>query len=177
MTDAARSGLVLYGVVSKPHGLDGSVKVTALSGDASALASLSRVFVNATGADGGRQFRIKNAKVAGSSAVLSLEGVGTVEDAGALRGARLFVEEKDLPEPEEGEYYNFRLIGLAVTDGGAEIGTVKEIVQSGLQSVLVAEGADGRETLIPMVEKFIEEIDIERGTVAVRNVAMLAERE
>ena len=168
--------LIEYGGITKPRGLRGEVKVVAFSGDASALGSVSRVFIKPAGANKARPFEITGGKINGSGAVLSLAGVGTREDADGLRGAVLMVAESDLPEPGEGEHYNFRLIGLAVSEGGATVGSVTEIVQSGGHSVLVVTDAGGGEILIPMTERFIEEIDEAGGTVSVKNTGALRER-
>ena len=168
--------LIEYGRITKPRGLRGEVRVVAFSGDASALETISRVFIKPEGADAPRPFEVTDRKVSGSGAELSLAGVDTRAGADGLRGAALMVTAEDLPEPGEGEYYNFSLIGLAVTEGGTPVGTVTEIVQSGGQSVLVVTD-NGGEILIPMAEKFVERIDEAGGTVAVKNTAVLrAER-
>lgn len=168
--------LIEYGRVTKPRGLRGGVRVAALSGDASALKTVSRIFIKPEGETAARPFEITDGKVGGSDAVLFLAGVGTRESADGLRGAVVFVAEKDLPEPEDGEYYNFRLIGLAVLEDGVSVGTVAEIVQSGGHTVLVVTDTGGGETLIPFSEKFIETVDGKGGTVTVKNTAALREQ-
>ena len=165
--------LIEYGKITKPRGLRGEVRVVAFSGDASALETASRVFVKPEGADAPRPFEITDRKVSGAYAVLTFAGVDTREGSDGLRGASVMVAAQDLPEPGEGEYYNFSLIGLAVAEGGKPLGAVTEIVQGGGQSVLVVTDGGGGEILIPMAEKFIERIDGEGGTVVVKNTAAL----
>ncbi len=162
--------LIDYGRIAKPQGLKGGLKIVPFSGDAEGLRFACRVFIGI--ADGGepQSFDITESAVAGKSAVIKLAGVETKEDAEKFRGLRVMVAVSDLPETPEGEYYNFQLVGLlAVSENGAEIGKVESVLQSGMQSVLVISKKDG-ELLVPMVEKFVRDVDIEAGTVTVGNM-------
>jgi 16S rRNA processing protein RimM len=97
---------------------------------------------------------------------LSFGGFSTVEDVAFLLGKELFVREEDLPRLEEGEYYEYQLIGLEVTTvEGSHLGKVRSLMRTGAGDILVVEGE--RELMIPMVEGFIIDIDVSRGTVRV----------
>ncbi len=97
---------------------------------------------------------------------LSFRGFSTVEEVSFLVGKELFVREADLPRLEEGEYYEYRLIGLEVTTvQGLHLGKVRSFMHTGASDILVVEGE--RELLIPMVEEFIIDIDVDRGTIRV----------
>lgn len=165
--------LVDYGKIAKSHGLDGALRIVPFSGDAAGLLSLGRIFISLGGGDP-QGFRITDRTVRGKSAVVKLAGVDTKDGAERFRGSRVMVDASDLPETEDGEYYNFQLVGLlAVGEDGGEIGTVESVLQSGMQSVLVISKKSGGELLVPMVEKFIAYIDIEKGTTTVRNTGLL----
>jgi len=97
---------------------------------------------------------------------LSFQGFSTIEDAAFLVGKELFVREEDLPRLEEGEYYEYQLIGLEVTTlQGSYLGRVRSLMHTAAGDILVVEGE--RELMIPMVEGFIIDIDVSRGTVRV----------
>ncbi len=97
---------------------------------------------------------------------LSFRGFSTVEEVSFLVGKELFVREEDLPRLEEGEYYEYQLIGLEVTTvQGSRLGKVRSLMHTGASDILVVEGE--REVMIPMVEGFIVDIDVSGGTVRV----------
>ncbi|HNT44517.1 MAG TPA: ribosome maturation factor RimM [Syntrophorhabdaceae bacterium] len=97
---------------------------------------------------------------------LSFQGFSTVEEVSFLVGKELFVREEDLPRLEEGEYYEYQLIGLEVTTvQGSRLGKVRSLMHTGASDILVVEGES--ELMIPMVEGFIIDIDVSGGTVRV----------
>ncbi len=60
-----------------------------------------------------------------------------------------------------GEHYWFELVGCRVeATSSGEIGTVKEIWETGAHDVLVIERPDGRQVLLPAVREFLREIDV-----------------
>jgi 16S rRNA processing protein RimM len=72
-----------------------------------------------------------------------------------------------LPETDEGEYYWVDLIGLrVVTDDGAELGTLREIIETGSNDVYVVQGRE-KEYLIPALADVVSSIDLEAGTMTV----------
>ena len=81
----------------------------------------------------------------------------------------VYITEEDLEELPEGMYYVKDLIGLKVVDTGSygEIGTVKDVLQNTSQDVYVVKTPSGREIMIPAVEEFIKDIDIEGGVLTV----------
>lgn len=72
--------------------------------------------------------------------------------AASLIGAEIQVDRSQLPDPDDGEFYWFDLVGLAVRNlEGAALGTVAEVTSNGAQDVLVIR--DGEvERLIPFVQ-------------------------
>jgi 16S rRNA processing protein RimM len=84
--------------------------------------------------------------------------------AEALRGARIFVARSSFPSAEKDEYYWVDLIGLDVVNReGLALGTVKELLSTGAQTVLVLEySQDGKpqERMIPFVSVYIDEVDL-----------------
>ncbi|MEZ5694583.1 MAG: ribosome maturation factor RimM [Altererythrobacter sp.] len=82
-----------------------------------------------------------------------------VSDRGAaekLRGTTLTVNRADLPALEEGEYYHADLIGLAVvTDAGAPVGTVANMLNYGATDLVEIEKPDAKRFLVPMTEQAV----------------------
>jgi 16S rRNA processing protein RimM len=102
---------------------------------------------------------------------VQFEGIETLEEASLLVNKELFVREDDLGALEEGEYYEYQLIGLDVINMKEEkIGTVESILHTGANDVIVVAGAKG--LTVPLVEGFIVEIDVKKGVVCVDEEAL-----
>jgi 16S rRNA processing protein RimM len=92
--------------------------------------------------------------------VIAIEGVETMTDAEALAGLELRVPRDTLAALPPGTYYHHDLVGCAVeTIGGAAIGTVTAVEDSGGPSRLVVNGARG-EVLIPLAVDICRAIDV-----------------
>jgi len=101
--------------------------------------------------------------------VLSLGGVASRAVAEELRGAEVAIRERDAAPLEEGEYFIHQLYGLTVVDeSGAEIGRVREVLETGANEVLVVARPDQPELLIPMIHDVVQELDIAGSRVVVR---------
>ena len=72
------------------------------------------------------------------------------------------MELEDLPEKSDGTYYHFELIGLEVVDqDGNKIGVVKSIDKTLANEIVRVEREDMKDALIPYVDAFILDIDME----------------
>jgi 16S rRNA processing protein RimM len=94
-------------------------------------------------------------------------GCDTPEQADRLRGAAVAVSRAEFPPVGEGEVYWVDLIGARVVNRrGVELGTVSEVLSSGMQELLEVR-RDGRALLVPMVDRYIDEIDLVQRAVRV----------
>ena len=90
-----------------------------------------------------------------------------LKDAAALRGA-VALYRKDFPEAEENEYYWVDLIGCEVVNKeGQSIGQVKGMIDNGVHDILNVKRADGKEVLIPFVEDYLAEVNVEAKKIVV----------
>ena len=95
------------------------------------------------------------------------QGIDTPEDAAALRGA-VALYRKDFPEAEENEYYWVDLIGCEVVNKeGQSIGQVKGMIDNGVHDILNVKRADGKDVLIPFVEDYLAEVNVEAKKIVV----------
>jgi 16S rRNA processing protein RimM len=138
------------GRVGRPHGLDGSFHVTRAIPDL--LAAALTVEVN------GRVARIERRAGTPERPILRLEGCSRREDAEALRGAALRVDEALAPL-EADEYWAHELEGCTVHDGPEEVGVVRRMIALPSCEVLEVEQAGGADVLVPMVRDAIRSID------------------
>jgi 16S rRNA processing protein RimM len=140
------------GRVGRPHGLDGSFHVTRAIADLIAAADTVEL--------DGRVMRIERRAGTPDRPILRLEGCTRREDAEALRGATLRVDEALAPTGED-EYWAHELAGCTVHDGAREVGVVRRMLALPSCEVLEVEQPDGGEVLVPLVHDAIRSIDRE----------------
>ena len=159
------TGWVCVGVVTKPKGVRGEVRIksfTAAPTDFVAYGPVHR------GPDGpvvafelrGSQRDMVTARVA---------GVADRNGAEALRGAKLYVPRAALPEVmEDDEYYLTDLVGLAVelVDGTAW-GTVHALHDFGAGDILEVARAEGETVMLPFTRETVPVVDISGGRLVV----------
>lgn len=104
----------------------------------------------------------------GSRLTVLFDGCQTREDAEALRGLWLHCDIQGDPEDPE-EFYDHQLEGLAVIVGGAEVGTVREVLHLPGQDLLEVDVA-GRQVLVPFVEQIVPIVDLDAGRIEVTDV-------
>ena len=78
------------------------------------------------------------------------------------------MELNDLPEKEDGSYYNFELIGLNVCDeDNNTLGIVKSIEKTKANDVIRVEREIGKDLLIPFVDAFVVDIDMDEEKMVI----------
>lgn len=168
--DDASAPLVVLGRVVGAHARTGALRVRWLGDGPEHLLAVDRVLLGAADdAAGARSYRVEAARSGRSGEVrLELAGVDDREEAEALAGLSVLGRPAQLPALAEGEYYWFEWIGCRVEDaGGAPIGTLTELWETGGHDVLVVEAADGRRLLLPAAEELLKEVDIEGRRIAI----------
>ena len=88
-------------------------------------------------------------------------------------GMDIYIDAKDLPKLEDGEFYWSQLEGLKViTKEGVLLGKVSQLMETGANDVLVVRGCEGsydrEERLIPYVpDQFVLNIDLDKQEMVV----------
>jgi 16S rRNA processing protein RimM len=100
--------------------------------------------------------------------ILKFAGYDTMTAAEGLVGGRLVISEADALELEEDEFYQYELIGATVvTLEGRVVGSVVRLLETGSAVLLVVEGDDKREALIPFVDEICTEVDVNARRIIV----------
>jgi 16S rRNA processing protein RimM len=107
----------------------------------------------------GRETRIERRAGADAAPIIRLEGIGSRNEAEALRGTQLSVDRRDAPALGDGEYWARELEGCEVTDDGRVIGTVERLLVLPSCEALEVRSAGGEQVLVPMVKDAIRSID------------------
>ncbi|MBS0965189.1 16S rRNA processing protein RimM [Acetobacter okinawensis] len=154
--------LILIGVVGKPHGVRGLVRVHSYAADAAALEDYA--FLQDTQ---GRTWSLRWCGADGVAEIKDADGKPLADRtaAQALVNTRLYVPRSSLPEPEEEEFYHADLIGMEAFEKGLSLGRVIMVHDYGAGASL--ELSDG--SLIPFTKACVPEVRLdERSVVIVR---------
>ena len=107
----------------------------------------------------------------GKSVILRLEGFDDRDRATSLIGTEIGVSRDELPKPDDGHYYWSDLTGLTVVRrDGTELGTIKEMLETGAHDVMVVQSKkEGeQERLIPFVSnEIVINVDLDAKRVDV----------
>jgi 16S rRNA processing protein RimM len=115
---------------------------------------------------GWRKYRVLEGKVHGQTLLAELEGVDDRTASEALKGLEVAVDRAEFPEADEGEYYWDDLIGAEVVNTeGVHLGRVEGLLETGAHDVLRVVGE--RERLIPFVDAYVREVDMEAKRILV----------
>ena len=149
--EATRDGWVAVGRIGRPHGLSGAFVVEDASEAPERFAPGARVYLDREPAT------VVEAKRAGGRLVVRLDRPG-------VRGAALELPASALPEPAEGAYYVFQLVGVLVEEeGGRRLGRVENVEPGVANDVLRLDtGID-----LPLVEDCVRRVDLEAGRILV----------
>jgi 16S rRNA processing protein RimM len=159
--------LVAVAKILRPRGLRGEAVAEVLTDFPERFENLDRVTAVLPNGER-RDLILENAWFQKERVVLKFTGLGTVEDAEALRDAEICIDESEAVELEEGEFFDWQLEGCeAVSIEGEPVGKVREVLRTGGTEVLVVDTADGREVLIPFAESICTEVDIEGKRITV----------
>ncbi|NTU92156.1 MAG: 16S rRNA processing protein RimM [Chlorobiaceae bacterium] len=159
--------LYLTGIVLKPKGLKGELKVQPVTDFPESFLKRRELYIGKTPEDAVPR-RIVSAKLNQGFAWIVFEGIGSREEAEAVAGYQLFVPDRDLlPLPDDRAYIH-DLIGLEVHDEtGSRIGVVSDLLQMPASDVYEIDTGK-RKVLVPAVEDFVEEIDLRKGIMVLR---------
>ena len=152
------------GHVIAPFGLQGWIKIHPYTETVDALTDYATWWLGKNGVY--TEYRVLEAKTHTSEVVAKLPGIDDRDAAFSLRGMEIAVPRAKLPKAKRDEYYWTDLIGLKVVNTeGLTFGTVKTILATGANDVLVVEG--DQERLIPFLRHVIHKVDLENGTIQV----------
>lgn len=160
---------VIIGEITRPHGVQGAVRVTMHTDYPHRFDSLAEVWVGRDDAEP-RRMDFTLAGRQKKQIICSLGGIESREAAEKLRGMLLMIPREEAAQLPPGHYYIFDLVGLAVyTVNGEYLGRLKEVLQPGANDVYVVEAAaSGKDILLPAIQDVILDVDLSRGRMSVR---------
>jgi len=153
------ASMVTVGRVVRPHGRRGEVVVESETdfGDERFKVGQTLYWQPASAVE---PVRVTASRPYDARWVVALEGVGTIDEAEAVRGRELRIPTTALKPLGPGTYYTHDLVGCRVeTVDGRLVGEVGD-VQFGSGAPLLVVGGSQAEVLVPMVEHICRTIDV-----------------
>lgn len=155
---------VVVGRLGRPHGIRGEVTVEIRTDEPELrFAPGSSVFLA-----NGKSIEIQSTRWHQNLLLVKFAGIDDRNGSETLRGniVEVEVDENELPEFDD-EFYDRQLVGLRVVENGSQIGVVEEVLHLPGQDLLSIKLNDGREMLLPFIEQFVPEIDIDKDQIIV----------
>lgn len=158
--------LLQIGVITSTHGIKGEVKVFPTTDDNNRFKKLKECFIEYKNEL--IPVKAKGCKFFKNMVILRFEGIDDINDVEKYKQCKLFVDREHAVPLEEDEYYMTDLIDMSVvTEDGASIGTLKEIIPTGANDVYVVVDEAGKELLLPAIKECILLVDMEQRKMLV----------
>ena len=168
MTTEAMEDFFRIGVITRPHGVLGEMKVYPVTDDIKRFKGMKEILM---GPPEGQKGDLSTVKVEGvrfqkNMVLLKLSGIESPEEARKLSQYQLYVKREDAIPLSDGEYYVSDLIGLTVlSEKGEKLGILKDVLKTAANDVYVVKGE--REILVPAVKEYVLSIDLPKGEMTV----------
>ena len=157
MQDTFKIGLIL-----KPQGIRGELKVQSLSSDINRFNNLKEVIID------DNIYRIRKTKIAMDTVFVALDGVNDRNTAETFRGKFLCVKREDAIALKENEYFIADLIGANVSDENGKVGKITEIT-SAKTDIFTVLCDNGKVLRFPFLKDLLVDVDVEKGEVKVKS--------
>jgi len=155
---------ILMGVVGRPHGVRGLVRVHSYTADPADLAGYGPLVD-----DAGRAWTLAW-RASGVAELRGADGQALDGRAAAERlvNTKLYVDRGRLPPPDDGEFYLADLVGMAALDpAGVTIGRVTVVHDYGAGTSLEIERPGAPALLVPFTHACVPHVDPAAGTLLV----------
>lgn len=169
---------IVLGEIMGPHGLDGEVRVRIASDDPEPILDAEAVWLGRDATDPeARRVRVKGCGLGRKGEVrVRFDGISNREAVSRLVGLVVTAPSSQLPTLPEGDYYWYQLIGCRVeSESGEQVGTVREIWETGAHDVLMVEDEEGVRRLIPTAAALMKSVDLQSRRIVVADLPGLLE--
>jgi len=165
--------IVYIGKVIKAHGLKGRIVVFAYAEDLKSFTPGRKVLIGSE--NDYRECTIRKIEGNSRSLKVELEDVKDRNEAESFVSRQIFIEQKQLDELPENQYYVFELIGCSVkTRDGTLLGVVDDVATNPGNDLLQVK-KHGRIFFIPVVKEIVKDINLQEREIVVENIEGLFE--
>lgn len=149
------------GIIVKPQGIKGEVKIQPLTDDINRFNKLQEVIIDQ------KTYKVLKATIGGGVVFLSLSGITDRNTAETMRGKLLRVTRENAIPLEEGRYFIADIIDCIVkTDLGEVIGQIIDVT-SARTDVFTVKCENGRIMRFPFLKDLVQSVEIDKKSVTV----------
>lgn len=161
---------LIIGKILRPHGVKGELRVKVMSDYPERVRELETVFV---GDDPQRPeavaYSVQAARLHQDYLLLKLKEIPDRNQAEPLRGQYVMIDLENAIPLDDDEFYLYEVIGLDVqTTGGAALGTVQDVIETGANDVYIVNSRRYGRLLLPIHGETLIHIDFEQGIITVQ---------
>lgn len=155
--------LISIGIIQKPHGIRGEVKVFPKTD------FIEERFKKGTNIildlNGKRSAQvIETVRMHKGSVLVKFKGLDSLNDVEFYHKGELFIEREQMHDLPEDEFYFVDLVDCEAFNEGEKVGIVTEVIETPAHPVLRIKSQE-RDILVPFVERFIGDVDIENKRI------------
>lgn len=156
---------IQVGKIINTHGIKGEVKILPFTDDIHRFDELKKVYIG----EYKLKLEITKVRYKDNIAILKFNNYNNINEVEKFKNQNVYVDEEDKIELNDNQFFIFDIIGCTVLDtSDKEIGTVIDIIQSGLSDVyIIKDNSIDKEYLIPAVREFIKDINIEEKIIKI----------
>jgi 16S rRNA processing protein RimM len=171
---AAPADTMRIGYVVRAHGLRGELEMRLDWSDSRALSDAREIILTSREGVEARHV-VQHARKTPKGIVVQLRGVQDRDAAEAQLGALVSVVRSELPPLAEGEYYLCDLVGLTVSTPEGVVGNVVDVQVYPSVDAIVIETPAGTRVEQPLLNEWIERVDLAGRHITLRSAAGLIE--
>ena len=159
------------GKIVTTHGIKGELKVSITTDTLSRFNVGNKLYLKK-----GNEYievTIDSFRLHKGMALIIINNLKNINDVECYVGMYLYVNRDELDDLNEGQYYYEDLIGLSVYDKTIEsgkIGEVIDVIEVPQGEILRIKLNNGKNSLVPFVDEFIVEVDIENNILIISSV-------
>lgn len=154
---------LIIGKIRKPHGVRGEVLFEVITDFPERIKEGIPIFIGSQK----KEYAIEGLRNHQSCLLIKLRGLNACEDVEQFRNQMVYIRTANVPKLPEHEYYHHELVGMDVVEDGKLIGSVREILETGANDVLVVMMNED-EILIPFIKQVVLQVDKKGKTISVK---------
>ncbi len=150
------------GKIANTHGVRGDVIIDSLCDSPKILAGIKTLYIKRAGEF--ISLKVERSAVHSGRVLTKFEGVNSLDDALLYKGKAVYAAREDL-SIEKDQVFIADLIGLDVfrSDNNERIGKLSDVVNYGYNDILEIDRGEGKLTLVPNLDQFVERISLDEG--------------
>ncbi len=168
-SDTLKSEKIVLGKIQGPQGLKGWVKVYSYARPPENIFTYANWLLHDDKSLSAQKVVVEQFAANGSKLSVKLAGVDDRNIAESLKNAQISVHKQQLESLDNNEFYWHQLIGLTVINSDQqEMGSVKELIETGANDVLVIEGKQNAALVaVPWIPSVVLNTDLAAGVIHV----------